>query len=190
MQCLRKTNPKSHSWPSASRRHNRTRLLQDQKLRLITTILGIVLVGGCNGGGGNRAMPVQTRLESAVASGATTFDFAADPAFNWDRMYVLDCYSSRESAEKVLNFSWPEFSKTTIESSDSVVLVVFVENRKVVGWFEQPRRIELGAIANEKGYARSEAGFKIKQTAGRVELKPQSSVSRAGDNQSSNQGDD
>jgi hypothetical protein len=149
-------------------------------MRLIIIILGFVLGGGCNGGGGNRAMSVQTRLESAVASGATTFDFAADPAFGWDRMYVLDCYSSRESAEKVLGIPWPEFSKTTIESSDSVVLVAFVESRKVVGWFEQPRNIELGGLANEKGYSRSEAGFKSNRTAGRAELIPQSSVFGAG----------
>lgn len=149
-------------------------------MRLIAIILGLVLVGGCNGGGGNHAVSVQTRLESAVSSGATTFDFAGDTAFTWDRMYVLGCYCSRESAEKVLGFPWPEFSKTTIESSDSVVLVVFVENRKVVGWYEQPRRIELGGLVNEKGYARSEAVFKINQAAGRVELKPQLPVIGAG----------
>jgi len=115
-------------------------------------------------------------LESAVASGATSFDFAGDRVFAWDRMYVFDCYSSRASVEKALGFAWPDFSKTTIESSDSVVLVVFVQNAKVVGWFEQPRTIELGHLANEKGYARSEAVFEVDRGTGRVELKPQTAV--------------
>lgn len=112
-------------------------------MRLITIIFGLLLVGGCDGGGGSGAMSARTRLESAVASGATTFDFAADPAFTWDRMHVFGCYSSRESVEKALGFPWSDFSKSAIESSDSVVLVVFVQNGKVVGWYEQPRTIEL-----------------------------------------------
>lgn len=87
-------------------------------------------------------------------------------------MHVFGCYSSRESVEKALGFPWSDFSKSAIESSDSVVLVVFVQNRKVVGWYEQPRTIELGGLANERGYARSEADFEIDRAAGRVELKP------------------
>jgi hypothetical protein len=107
-----------------------------------------------------------------VASGAASFDFAADPAFAWDRMYVFGCYSSRASVEKALGFSWPDFSKTTIEYSDSVVLVVFVHHGKVVGWYEQPRSIELGYLANDKGYTRSEAVFDVDRSTGSIELKP------------------
>mgnify|MGYP001609167012 CR=1 FL=1 len=141
-------------------------------MRLIATILALMFLAGCNSGGGQgRAPSAQSRLESAVASGATSFDFAADPAFAWDRMYVFGCYSSRESVEKSLGFAWPDFSKTTIESSDSVVLVVFVHNGKVVGWYEQPRTIELGGLANDKGYSRSAARFQIDRATGRIELK-------------------
>lgn len=118
------------------------------------------------------ASSTQSRLESAVASGATSFDFAADATIAWDRMYVFDCYSSQASVEKSLGFQWPDFRKTSIESSDGVLLVVFVRNREVVGWYEQPRSIELGRLANGKGYSRSEAQFTIDRTSGRVELKP------------------
>jgi hypothetical protein len=51
-------------------------------------------------------------------------------------------------------------------------LVVFVKNGKVVGWYEQPLSIELGYLANEKGYNRSEAVFDVDRSSGRVELKP------------------
>jgi hypothetical protein len=108
-----------------------------------------------------------------VASGATTFDFAEDPAFAWDRMYVFDCYSSRASVEKALGFKWPDLSTTNIEHSDSVVLVVFVRDGSVVGWYEQPRTIDLGGIANDKGYSRSEVRFEVDRTNERVELRPQ-----------------
>jgi hypothetical protein len=126
---------------------------------------------GCDarlGKGG--ASSTRSRLESAVTSGAMSFDFAADPKFSWGRMYVFDCYSSRASVEKTLGFPWPDFSKTTIESSDSVVLVVFLQNGAVVDWYEQPRTIELGHLANEKGYSRTEAVFGIDRSGGRVEL--------------------
>src|SRR4051812_19070292 len=107
-------------------------------MRLIMTILGLLLVVGCNDGGGG-ASSTRSRLESAVASGATSFDFAADTTFAWDRIYVFDCFSSQASVEKTLGFKWPDFRKTTIESSEGVVLVVFVGNGKVVDWYEQPR---------------------------------------------------
>jgi hypothetical protein len=45
------------------------------------------------------------------------------------------------------------------------------QNGKVVGWYEQPRRIELGHLANDKGYSRSEAVFNVDRSSGRVELK-------------------
>lgn len=116
------------------------------------------------------ASSTQSRLEAAVNSGAASFDFAANAAFAWDRMYIFGCYSSRASVEKVLGFSWPDFGNTNIESSDSVVLVVFVQKGKVVGWYEQPRTIELGDLTNDKGYSRSEAVFNIDRSTGRIEL--------------------
>jgi hypothetical protein len=136
-----------------------------------------MLLIGCDAGNGKGKAPsTQARLESAVASGATSFDFSGDSSFAWDRMCVFDCYSSRASVEKTLGFSWPEFSKTTIESSDSVVLVVFVQNGKVVGWYEQPRTIEMGHLANDKGYSRSEAVFKVDRSSGRTEMKSPTSA--------------
>ena len=134
-------------------------------------IFAALVLAGCDSGGG-RAPATQSRLEAAVASRATSFDFAADSKFAWDRMHVLGCYSDRASVEKELGFAWPEFGKTTIESSDSVVLVVFVQNGKVVGWYEQPRSVELGGLVNGKGYPRSEVRFAIDRARGRPELIP------------------
>ena len=146
--------------------------------RRTAVIIALLTLAGCDSGRG-QAPSSQSRLETAVASGATSFDFAADPAFVWDRMYVFGCYSSRASVEKALGFSWPDFSKTTIESSDSVVLVAFVQNGKVVAWYEQPRAIELGYLANDKGYTRSEAVFDIDRSTGRIELKSRTPATMA-----------
>jgi hypothetical protein len=87
-------------------------------------------------------------------------------------MFVFDCYSSQMEVENALGFKWPDFRRTTIESSDGVLLVVFIQNGQVVNWYEQPRTIELGGIANATGYARSEARFRIDRESGRTRLEP------------------
>jgi len=145
--------------------------------RQVTLILGIILVVGCCDGGSGGVSDTRSRLAAAVASGATSFDFADDPAFKWDRMYVFGCYSNRASVERALGFQWPDYTNTTIESSDSVVLVVFVKSEQVVAWYEQPQSIELGWLANDKGYSRSEAQFRVDRSGGRIALKPQTSPS-------------
>jgi hypothetical protein len=138
-------------------------------LQRIAVLSGLLLIAGCDRDGG---AAVQRRLQSAVASKAESFDFAADPAFAWDRLFVFGCYSSKPEVEAAMGFHWPEFTRTSIESSDSVVLVVFVKQNSVVDWFEQPRSIELGWLANGKGYAHSEARFSITRDGGKAELKP------------------
>lgn len=139
-------------------------------IRAIAITIAFLSLVGCDNGRG-KAPSAHSRLEAAVASGVTYFDFAADSAFAWGRMYVFGCYSSRASVEKALGFKWPGFDETTIELSDSVVLVVFVQNGKVVDWYEQPRSVELGYLANAKGYTPSEAVFDVDRSTGRVELK-------------------
>ena len=140
---------------------------------LFAVIIALLILTACDGSCG-QAPSTESRLEAAVASNATTFDFASDSAFDWDRMYIFACYSSRESVETALGFTWPDFGKTTIQSSDSVLLVVFVQNGEVVGWYEQPRTIDVIALANDRGYARSEAVFDVDRSSGRPEVKPPS----------------
>ena len=139
--------------------------------RHLAILFALLSLAGCDGGRG-QAPSVQARLEAAVASGSKSFDFAADPAFAWDRMYVFGCYSNRAAVEQALGCLWPEFGKTTIDSSDAVVLLVFVDSGKVVGWYEQPRKIELGELANHDGYVRPQAKFNIERTSGTTVLKP------------------
>lgn len=141
--------------------------------RTLTILIAWLCLVGCSDGRG-QAASTQARLELSVDSSAAAFDFADDPAFAWDRMHVFSCYSTRETVERSLGFLWRDFGNTTIESSDSVILVVFVQNGRVVGWYEQPRSIDLDRLANQRGYSRSEALFDIDRSSGRVELKHRS----------------
>lgn len=142
------------------------RALQFPEVGILVAIIGLVLAGGCK----NRTVP--SELRAAVASGAPTFDFASASTFAWDRMFVFGCYTSRSDVETALGFEWPDFRKTSIESSDSVCLVVFVRGTSVVYWYEQPRSVELGGLANRNGYLPSEAKFRVAQNVGRAELMP------------------
>jgi hypothetical protein len=107
---------------------------------------------------------VQRRLESRVASGAPTIDFAAETSFAWDRLFIFHCYSSQANVEKALGFRWPGFRHATIDLSDSVHLVVFMNEGGIAYWYEQPRTIDMSEIANEVGYLRTDAKFSIERT--------------------------
>ena len=138
-------------------------------MRYSALVLVLLLVTGCKV---NKTPAVQTRLEAAAASGATSFDFAGDPSFEWDRMFVFDCYTSQTDVESALGFKWSGYKKTSISSSDSVVLVVFVKSQQVATWYEQPRHIELGGLANGSGYDRADTTFAIDRSGGRPTLLP------------------
>ena len=120
---------------------------------------------------GGRLQAIQSRLESRIASGAKSFDFAAETSFAWDRMLVFGPYSNQTTVEKSLGFAWPGFRQTTIESSDSVCLIVFVKDKQVIHWCEQPRAIELGSLTNDTGYQPSEAKFEVDRSGGRIMLR-------------------
>lgn len=139
-------------------------------MKQLTLIVGLLLVGGCNEGGGTSS--TRPSLESAVASGATSFDFATDTKFAWDRVYVFGSYTSRQEVEQSLGFAWPDFERSAVEVQDGNTLVVFVRDGRVVDWFDSPPAVELGWIANADGYARKDATFRIERGDARAELKP------------------
>jgi hypothetical protein len=136
-------------------------------MRTALTLIGLALLVIWLGGG--RRQP-QRALTMSVASGAESFDFAAETPIAWDRMYVFGGYSPREKVEQDLGFAWPEYEDTSIHWSDSVNLVVFARGNRVMTWFEQPRVIELGWLDNGRGYSRTEAHFRIERENGRVSL--------------------
>ena len=90
------------------------------------------------------------------------FDFSQQFTFPWDRMYVFAPYSSRDTVNSALGFEWAGYDQSVIENTDTVNLVVFVKDSKVVGWFEQARSVDLDQIATPDGYARSDASFRVK----------------------------
>jgi hypothetical protein len=116
--------------------------------------------------------PGRAALEAAVASGATSFDFAAHTESAWDRVYVFGSYSSRQQVEQSLGFTWPGYDKSVVQAQDGNTLVVFVRDGRVVDWFDSPPGVNLGWVANAGGYSPEHATFRVERSDGRVELKP------------------
>jgi hypothetical protein len=141
-----------------------------ETLRRIAWIPALALIIGCID---RTDSPMRSRLEQAVASEVTSFDFAADSNFDWDHKFVFDCYTSRKTVEDALGFRWPDYERSAIQHSDGVVLIVFVRDDRVVHWYEQPRWIELGGLACDEGYHRTNAKFQISRRDGRVQLIPE-----------------
>ena len=138
-------------------------------MKLSVLILALLAATGCREEG---ASAVQARLDSAVASGAKSFDFGSDPAFDWDRMFVFHPYTSQAEVESALGFKWPDYEDSSIAMSDGVVLILFVKDRSVVDWYEQRRTIDFTGLAHGVGYDRSDTTFAIDRSTGRIELKP------------------
>jgi hypothetical protein len=68
--------------------------------------------------------------------------------FAWELFYVFPPYTSEGEIERALGFNWLSVRFTTIEVSDSVNLLVFVREGRVVRWLEFPRGAgEFGGIA-------------------------------------------
>lgn len=59
---------------------------------------------------------------------------------SWQKVCVITPYSDNESAARILGVEWDAENQTSIQYSDSITLLVFVEAQKVVAFAEHPRR--------------------------------------------------
>lgn len=106
---------------------------------------------------------VSHRLSEQVRRGpGTVVDFTEVAPFPWDRLYVFGPYTPAQRIHDSLGIHWPDAKSTSIEYSDVVNLVVFVQNRQVVYWFEHLRNQgDLFELASSMGYSREEANFEV-----------------------------
>ncbi|MEM8882836.1 MAG: hypothetical protein AAGD14_02055 [Planctomycetota bacterium] len=73
------------------------------------------------------------RIESEVARGpGTKFRLADLTEFEWERVHLFGPYTSPETIEKTLGFSWCGSVRTEIQWSESITLLVFVKGDSVV----------------------------------------------------------
>ena len=58
----------------------------------------------------------------------------------WDKVCILGPYSTSNHAYDTLGFAWPVETHSTISVSDSIALLLFVNNKEIVEFVEHPRR--------------------------------------------------
>jgi hypothetical protein len=110
-------------------------------------------------------------LADAVRESARTskaFRLSATTDFDWDRVYVFPQYSTPEAIESELGFEWGEAGDSEVRSTDSVHLIVFVEDGEVVRAFDQDTGdgyfICVGRPVVKGGLSQREAVLKAIQT--------------------------
>jgi hypothetical protein len=103
---------------------------------------------------------------AAETSDVSMVNVSEVAAFAWDRLFVFPPYTSSAQVEKELGFRWSESAR--IESSDSFVLLVFVDRGRVVRFIEQPRSSgDFSPCHRAGGFSRAEAVFRFtKDTSG------------------------
>lgn len=98
-----------------------------------------MLLAGC-GANSRDQVAISNQLKEAIDSSADiiNLDQVGSPA--WSRFCVISPYSSNGDVENVLGFSWDADEKTSIQFSDQIVLLMFVDNNDVVSYVEYPRQ--------------------------------------------------
>ena len=79
----------------------------------------------------------------------------------WDKACILGAYSRDEEAERTLGFKWPAERRTSIEDSDGIALLLFVQNNSVIEYIEYP--LDQGDFSRlaSQCFTSSHAKFKV-----------------------------
>ena len=122
-------------------------------------IVALTLVAcGCSRGDST----LGDRITAKVSEGpGTTVRLADLTDFHWQRLYVFGPYASQQRIDDTLGFSWPDPSG--IQSSDSLVLLVFVDGSRVVSYVEQPRSAgDFAGLDRQRPWTPSDAVFVVR----------------------------
>ena len=116
--------------------------------------------------------PIRPLVSSPLAHAIRTqedIDLAAVTDFEWDTVYIFPPYTPANDVKKKVGRLVP----SSIEASDSVVLLVFLHRGQIVRFADFERRIgDFSAASGAEGIPRSVAKFRKFVTAdGRVLLK-------------------
>jgi hypothetical protein len=97
--------------------------------------------------------------ESGSGGEGTVVDVPRLAPFDWDRFFVFAPYAPAEKVRQELGSAWPEAGR--IEKRDDVVLMVFVNQGRVVRFVDLPRSgADFAGAARQGGYSHSDAVFR------------------------------
>lgn len=76
----------------------------------------------------------------------------------WDRLCFLGPYSGNKEAEKTLGFAWNVESRTDIQKSDGINVLVFVKGSEVIAYTKHPRHQDFWRLSGQC-FSRGQAVF-------------------------------
>ena len=93
------------------------------------------------------------------SSGRTFVNLAKVLPSVWDKVCILGPYSTSKHAYDTLGFAWPVETQSTISATDSIALLLFVNNKEIVEFVEHPRRNGDFANLSRQCFVREQATF-------------------------------
>lgn len=112
-------------------------------------------LSGCRSDAGERAS-IHNQIEALTSSTSETIDLSQVGSSSWSRLCVLTPYSTNETAKNVLGFEWDAEKKTSIQSSDSITVLIFASDGDVETYVAYPRengdfsRIESSCLSRDR----------------------------------------
>jgi len=98
-----------------------------------------VLLAGC-GAHSREQATIRSQLKVAIDSPAEIIDLTQIGPPAWSRFCAISPYSDNEAIQAVLGFSWDADENTSIQYSDHIVLLMFVDTNEVFSYVEYPRQ--------------------------------------------------
>ena len=98
--------------------------------------------------------------EQFHASGGASVNLDSAATGEWERVCIAGPYTSDAFIAQTLGFPWSARGRSTIASSDSVALLLFVRQRTVVSWVEHPRGSGDFSSLSGRCFERSRAKFR------------------------------
>lgn len=92
-------------------------------------------------------------------SGAGSVNLAQAVPGGWEEVCVLASYADNVVASNTLGFDWNAESKTSIQTNDSISVLVFVKDGEVLRYVEHPRADGDFSRLGGKCFAREESVF-------------------------------
>ena len=96
----------------------------------------VFAVSACSDSDQFISIQIEKRLEAAKWE---SLDLAQVGPAQWETVCVLPPYTTNVQAQAILGFDWDAERRTAIKASDSINVLVFIRDRKVLAFSELPR---------------------------------------------------
>ena len=118
----------------------------------------------------NIVVKVKSIVSIMQKDNRVTLDFSKLIPEDWKHMYVFIPYTSHSEIFEVIGFEWEEIYKTRIKHDDSINLLLFTNENKVVRYIEYPISYGDFGKLNADEYSRENAIFEIVNVDGNIDL--------------------